>query len=157
MKTKYKSGFCLLFRIPHSEFRIGNGLDKIPAHVIFPLRKLHQQSTAQKEETNMRLFRWAFAGALALALAGDGQAQDYSSALTGVNPSSVTGKRIDTSGAISGTPVLSGAAGNSFSLSSFFRRMTGFGAPIMGGSSVPVPTFSNPVAPSLPINSTVSR
>jgi hypothetical protein len=101
--------------------------------------------------------RWAWAAILALGLTGGAKAQDLSSALTGVKPSNLQFKQVDTSGALR-SPISAMNSGSSsrFSLTGIFRKLAAPSPkPIIGVSNIPAQQYPNGFAPSLPINSTV--
>jgi hypothetical protein len=108
--------------------------------------------------------RLAWAAVATLALAGSARAQtaqpittsNLQRALGGVSPSSVIGKKVDTSNAISGGPKMSNAT-SSFSFLNFFRQAAGFGSPTIGRSNIPAPMYPSAVTPLPPINSTIRR
>lgn len=107
----------------------------------------------------MRLIRWACVGLVALAFSGNVRAQGSpQTALTGVSPSKMVFKKVDT-GEVLRSPngaMSSGASG--FTLTNFFRRLTGPGPQTFRGrSDVPAPRFANPITPALPINSIVPK
>jgi hypothetical protein len=110
----------------------------------------------------MRLLRWAFVGVLALALTDRAQAQTnigpiQPNALTGIKPSDVQFKKVDTTSLLRAPiPAANTAGTNSFSLTGIFRRLTGTGTtPIMGRSNIPAPQYQSAVTPLLPVMSTV--
>ena len=106
----------------------------------------------------MRCLRWAFVGVFALALTGSVHAQGSpQTALTGVKPSDLQFKKVDTGEVMrSANGAMNTAGASGFSLTSFFRRLTGPGnKTLMGSSAIPPPRFSKPVQPQLPVNSTV--
>lgn len=107
----------------------------------------------------MRLLRWACAGILALALTDRANAQDFQSALTGIKPSDVQFKQVDISGALRATnPVIESGSQNRFSLSNFFRRLTGPSTKtIIGRSNIPAPQYPSAIMPLAPIMSTVPK
>ena len=93
----------------------------------------------------------------ALALAGNAHAQNFQSALTGVSPANIQGKKVDVKGALVG-PSLTSAGTSGFSLTSFFRQVVGLGNPTISGSSnIPAPRYANAYNPLPPINSTVGK
>ena len=105
----------------------------------------------------MRLLRWACVGLFALAFSGNVRAQGSpQTALTGVSPSKMIFKKVDTSDVLRSPTGAMSSGASGFSLTSFFRRLTGPGnKTIMGRSDVPAPRFGNPIKPMLPFNSTV--
>lgn len=105
----------------------------------------------------MRKLRWAWAAVIALAIEGNAQAQNFQSALTGVNPANITFEKVNIKGAMVGTPALTNVGASGFSLTSFFRQMVGLGPTKVGRSTVPAPRYPNAYNPLPPINSTVNR
>ncbi len=108
----------------------------------------------------MRWQGWAVLAMLALGATSQAKAQNAnpisSSALTGITPAAIKFTPIDLSAATA--PALApvnAATTNWFSLSGFFRNMPSLSMPTLGSSNIPTPSFSNPVMPLPPINSTV--
>lgn len=105
----------------------------------------------------MRKAHLVLAGLIALALAPNARAQNFQSAISGVKPSDVQFKKVDTSGAIGGTSSLTTIGKSPFSLTGFFRRITGLGQPKSVIAPVPAPQYKSSFTPLPPINSTVNR
>jgi len=119
----------------------------------------------------MRRARWLMLGVFSLAMCGVAAAQtanvpqgSFSSALTGIRPTDVQFKQIDTTGLLR-APVntLQQTGGSRFSLTNFFRKMfMPSASPTRGVSPLPDPQkvpgwqFSNspikPVQPVIPKN-----
>jgi hypothetical protein len=108
----------------------------------------------------MRRLRWALLGVLALVATESAQAQtagNFQTALTGVSPSAIQFKPIDTTNAMQGASgVVTAGTSNSLSINSFFRRFLGLGsAPVRGVSNIPAAQYRAVFAPLPPISSTV--
>jgi len=89
-------------------------------------------------------------------LMGSASAQDYSSALTGVKPSDVKFKTIDTSSVLRTPSMTTSSLGQTFSLTNFFRKFTGPSTkPVRGVSAIPKAQYRSPVTPRLPTSSQV--
>lgn len=109
----------------------------------------------------MRHLRWALPGIFALAIAGSASAQtagNFSSGLTGVSPSAIKFKTIDTSTALQGATgaVNAGTSNSSFSLSGFFRKLVGPSPKqVIGVSNIPAAQYRAAFAPLPPVIGTV--
>ena len=103
----------------------------------------------------MRLERWAFLAVVALVFANNASAQNFQSALTGIKPSDVQQRKVDTANAMGGVAQLSSVGQPRFSLTSFFRKITTFGGTTLGRSNIPNQQYNNAYKPLQPVNSTV--
>jgi hypothetical protein len=117
----------------------------------------------------MRLARWSLVAVVALAVHGSADAQstnlprgNFSSGLTGIRPTDVQFRQIDTTALTRGTaaPVQNIAQGQSgFSLGRFFKKLFTFGSnrttgvsPLPNPGTVPGWQFPNsPIKPMQPI------
>jgi hypothetical protein len=104
----------------------------------------------------MRKAKWIVGAVLAFSFAGLAAAQQFQSALTGVRPSDVQFRKIDTSGAIA-SPSLTSMGQSRFSLSSFFRRLNPFAPSTPARIVVPRQQYPSAFDPLPPINSTINR
>lgn len=105
----------------------------------------------------MRMAHLAWAGVIALALATDAHAQNFQSAISGIKPSDVQFKKVDTSSAIGGAPSLTEAGQFSFGLTGLFRKITNFNRPTPTATRVPTPQYNSRFTPLKPINATIVR
>jgi len=103
----------------------------------------------------MRITHWAIAGVCALAMSGTANAQNFQSGLTGVRPSDVTFRQVDTGSVVQGTPSLPTSMQSRWSFSSFFRKVTNFGSTTRGSSNIPAQQYPNIVEPLRPTSSRV--